>query len=362
MARVTKKKKPTTLETQRLTKFTMLKGAIKAGLTQKKAALLAQVKERTVRRWLKKGPPKKRGRKPGSTRARIRLAAKAAKAKTVKNGRSIPTHATAKRVAAHLKEKHGIKIGRRQVTRDLRSVGIRTLMRQRHPAVKNKAKRLEFCKIWQHRPPKKNAFSDEHFVSTNDNSCRFQLCAPGERPLPMDVQRINNVPNYQIWACVGYNYRSELVFFPRLEEPVKLRKNASKASRKAAKKKSGWRLNARRYIDMCLPAVTADLIRLRRVFMQDGARSHTAKIVTKHLLDLGIALMTGFPASSPDLNPIESIWRELDIRIAELVPTNLEELRAAAIRAWREMPQKIINSHVLNFQKRCKEVVKSAGL
>ena len=53
---------------------------------------------------------------------------------------------------------------------------------------------------------------------------------------------------------------------------------------------------------------------------------------------------------SPDLNPIEHIWDELEkrLRARQISPTNLQDLRVALTEEWQSIPQlkikKIINS------------------
>lgn len=52
------------------------------------------------------------------------------------------------------------------------------------------------------------------------------------------------------------------------------------------------------------------------VFMEDGAMWHKAKIVKKYLANKGIRMMPHTP-QSPDLNPIENVWKRIKDKIAK---------------------------------------------
>ncbi|KAK6318134.1 hypothetical protein J4Q44_G00114250 [Coregonus suidteri] len=64
------------------------------------------------------------------------------------------------------------------------------------------------------------------------------------------------------------------------------------------------------------------------VFQHDNDPKHTAR-ETKECLRKKNLKVLEWPSQSPDLNPIEHIWRELKVRIAQRQPRNLKDLEKA---------------------------------
>ena len=48
----------------------------------------------------------------------------------------------------------------------------------------------------------------------------------------------------------------------------------------------------------------------------------------------GIRIMSPWPGSSPDLNPIENAWVKLKAEVSKTNPSLAEDLRKKVIRAW----------------------------
>ena len=59
-----------------------------------------------------------------------------------------------------------------------------------------------------------------------------------------------------------------------------------------------------------------------------------------------IAFINDWPAKSPNLNPIEHLWDNLDQRVRRrLIPqSNIIQLRQALIQEWNNIPQAEINT------------------
>ncbi len=77
-------------------------------------------------------------------------------------------------------------------------------------------------------------------------------------------------------------------------------------------------------------------------FQQDNAPRNKAQIISDWFLehDNDFTLLKWFP-QSPDLNPIEHIWDvvEREIRIIDVQPTNLQQLRDAIMSIWTKISE-----------------------
>ncbi len=68
-----------------------------------------------------------------------------------------------------------------------------------------------------------------------------------------------------------------------------------------------------------------------------------------------------WPPQSPDLNPIEHLWDvvEREIRILDVQPTNLQQLRDAIISIWTKIFEECFQHLVESMPQRIKAVLKA---
>lgn len=346
-------------KTEKEKKYKMFVRAWREGNSDEQLSRIFHLSMSTVRRW-KVEPPGVAGRPPSEARqARIRTAVRLARRKTVvrtKSGfRLRPDFPTCEAVARELQREFGHFVSAETVRKDLMSVGVVSRRRIRHPNLSNASKRLAYAKrmLLDEAFMKAIVFSDEHTISTNDSSSQTQLVKAGHQPFPREIQRIQNVPCRMVFGLIGWNYKPPLVVLPKKDPDD-------------PKGQKAYRLNALRYQQVCLAHNLRSLVskcpnRRQRVFMQDGAKCHTAKQTLMYLKRHGVLLVEGHPASSPDLNPIECVWSELNRRISLLEPYDDDSLVAAAHAAWDSFTLAEINAYVFHFATACRTVVANRG-
>src|SRR5258705_3208437 len=61
-------------------------------------------------------------------------------------------------------------------------------------------------------------------------------------------------------------------------------------------------------------------------FQQDGTPCRTASTTLRWLEDHNIPTLTNWPPNSPDMNPIENVWRKMKRRFRKLRPRTKEAL------------------------------------
>lgn len=96
------------------------------------------------------------------------------------------------------------------------------------------------------------------------------------------------------------------------------------------------------------------------VFQHDNDPKHTAK-ATKDWLKKNHMKVMEWPSQSPDLNPIENLWRELKVRVAKRQPTNLPDLERICKEEWAKIPPGVCAKLVVNYNKRLTAVLANKG-
>ena len=122
-------------------------------------------------------------------------------------------------------------------------------------------------------------------------------------------------------------------------------------------------LTAQRYIaDILRPHALPLLAAPAHVLQQDNARPHTA-CITQNFLTANNINTLPWPSLSPDLNPIEHIWDELDRRVRAWVnpPANLHQLFQALEQEWNNIPLRVIRRVIGSMPRRCQAVMAARG-
>jgi len=68
-----------------------------------------------------------------------------------------------------------------------------------------------------------------------------------------------------------------------------------------------------------------------------------------------------WPPQSPDLNPIELLWDELDRRVRKVCPTSQEHLWEILQKAWTEIPNSVLEKLVERMPRLVQKVLSTKG-
>ncbi len=96
------------------------------------------------------------------------------------------------------------------------------------------------------------------------------------------------------------------------------------------------------------------------VFQHDNDPKHTAKATKEWLKKKHIKVLE-WPCQSPDLNPMENLWRELKVRVAKHRPLNLNDSERIWKEEWDKIPPEMCANLVANYKKRLTSVFASKG-
>jgi len=100
------------------------------------------------------------------------------------------------------------------------------------------------------------------------------------------------------------------------------------------------------------------------VFQQDNDPKHTSKICKEYLRqveDEGIAKVMKWPPQSPDLNPIELLWDEVDREVRKAAPTSSSHMWITLQEAWSRITQESLEKLLKRMPRLCAAIIKNKG-
>ena len=224
-----------------------------------------------------------------------------------------------------------VNASRQTVSTRLQEIGLFNRTPRKKPLVssKNKKKRLEFANryvIWTYENWAKVFFSDES---------KFNLFGNGGKN---NVKRRIGGGSVMVFGMFSSQGTTPLV---RLQT----------------------RVNAQIYKNIVQDHVVPIIQNSgfdRATLMQDNAPCHKAKVVMSYLSEQDFEIMD-WPLQSPDLNPIENLWKTLGVKVMERNPTNTEDLCEKLQEEGSKIGIEDCQELIRSCSRRCAAVIESKG-
>ncbi|KAK3538063.1 hypothetical protein QTP70_027414 [Hemibagrus guttatus] len=244
-------------------------------------------------------------------------------------------------------QRAGTKVTKASISNTLRRQGLKSCSVSRVPLLKpvHVRARLKFAREHLDDPEEdwENViWSDETKIELfgKNSTCRVW------RRKNAELHPKNTIPtvkhgggNIMLWGCFSAKGPGRLIRVKERMNGAMYREILSKnllPSARALKMKRGW------------------------VFQHDHDPKHTAR-ATKEWLRKKHFKVLEWPSQSPDFNPIENLWRELKIRVAQRQPQNITALEEICMEEWAKLPATVCKNLVATYRKRLTSVIANKG-
>lgn len=253
---------------------------------------------------------------------------------------------TSKQIQHMVQEHHNINLSKRSIRRRLNEFGLRGCVSRKVPylSAKNRQKRLQFARKHLHKSTqwwRRILWSDETKINVFGSDGKMYVRRPPRREYDPKYTRKtvkHGGGHIMIWACMSGLGVGPLVQIRGI-------------------------MNQHVYKDILLNTTlpyTFDNMPVTWKFMQDNDPKHTAASVKQCLKDNFVDVLD-WPPQSPDLNPLENLWRTLKQDVASKCSTNTQQLWTIVQQSWNKISRDDCCKLIDSMPRRCAAVIQNKG-
>lgn len=209
----------------------------------------------------------------------------------------------------------------------------------------HRAARLTWAKRYIKMPEKfwfRVIFTDESKIQNNPNKQRYWLTSEMEIPTT-DFDRWGT--SAIVWGCISWE---GILILEVIDGTLNSDKYLNILRRRLL-----------RNFPTLHPKNLKGKGSLSLIYQQDGATSHTSNDVLSYFEQRSIELLP-WPAKSPDLNPMESVWAELKGQLKTTYQSR-EKLIEDIINVWESIQVEYIQSLYQSMRRRIQAVIDAEG-